>query len=105
MLGISKHGDRYLRTLLIHGARALLYRQGRGRAHPRAAWAARLGARRGPTWPRSRSPTTMRGCCGPCSAAAMVIAPRPSSFPSRPSAGAVIKWAREGKLLLATKRA
>ena len=24
MLGISKHGDRYLRTLLIHGARALL---------------------------------------------------------------------------------
>ena len=33
MLGISKHGDRYLRTLLIHGARALLYRQGRGRAH------------------------------------------------------------------------
>ena len=26
MLGISKHGDRYLRTLLIHGARALLYR-------------------------------------------------------------------------------
>ena len=37
MLGISKHGDRYLRTLLIHGARAVLYRNRRG-AHPRAAW-------------------------------------------------------------------
>ena len=31
--------------------------------------------------------------------------PPTSSFPSRPSAGAVIKRAREGKLLLATKRA
>jgi transposase len=52
MLGISKHGDRYLRTLLIHGARSLLYRNRRGAhpraAHPRAAWAARLLARRGP---------------------------------------------------------
>jgi transposase len=47
MLGISKHGDRYLRTLLIHGARSLLYRNHRG-AHPRAAWATRLMARRGP---------------------------------------------------------
>jgi transposase len=47
MLGISKHGDRYLRTLLIHGARSLLYRKRRG-AYPRAAWAARLMARRGP---------------------------------------------------------
>ena len=47
MLGISKHGDRYLRTLLIHGARSLLYRN-RGGTHPRAAWAARLCARRGP---------------------------------------------------------
>jgi len=30
MLGISKHGDRYLRTLLIHGARSLLCRHARG---------------------------------------------------------------------------
>lgn len=48
LLGISKHGDRYLRTLLIHGARSLLYRYRRGGAHPRAAWAAQLCARRGP---------------------------------------------------------
>jgi transposase len=47
LLGISKHGDRYLRTLLIHGARSLLYRKHRS-AHPRARWAARLLARRGP---------------------------------------------------------
>jgi transposase len=47
LLGISKHGDRYLRTLLIHGAHSLLYRNRRG-AHPRAAWVARLMARRGP---------------------------------------------------------
>jgi len=47
MLGISKHGDRYLRTLMIHGARAVLYGK-RRRTHPRAAWAARLVASRGP---------------------------------------------------------
>ena len=47
LLGISKHGDRYLRTLLIHGARSLLYRQ-RFQQHPRGAWAARLLAARGP---------------------------------------------------------
>ncbi|MGH7923366.1 MAG: IS110 family transposase [Candidatus Binatus sp.] len=47
MLGISKHGDRYLRTLLIHGARSVLYRK-RIHAHPRAAWAARIMAARAP---------------------------------------------------------
>jgi transposase len=47
MLGISKHGDRYLRTLLIHGARATLYGK-RWRTHPRGLWAARLSAARGP---------------------------------------------------------
>ena len=47
MLGISQRGDRYLRTLLIHGARSLLYRNRRA-THPRARWAARLSAARGP---------------------------------------------------------
>jgi len=46
MLGISKRGDRYLRTLLIHGARSLLYGK-RWRTHPRSAWAGRLIASRG----------------------------------------------------------
>ena len=47
MLGISKHGDRYLRMLFIHGARAALHGK-RFAAHPRARWAARIAAARGP---------------------------------------------------------
>jgi transposase len=45
LLGISKRGDRYLRTLLIHGARAVLRHLHR---HPDRAegWLARLSARR-----------------------------------------------------------
>ena len=43
LLGISKRGDRYLRTLLIHGARAVLTRS---KAPPH--WALRLAERRPP---------------------------------------------------------
>jgi transposase len=46
LLGISKRGDRYLRTLLIHGARSALLRIERQRG-ARALWAARLKLRRG----------------------------------------------------------
>jgi transposase len=47
MLGISKRGDTYLRTLLIHGARAALRINSRWRgAH--GAWTEGLKARRGP---------------------------------------------------------
>jgi len=47
LLGISKRGDTYLRTLLIHGARAVLRHLHR---HPDQAqgWLARLAARRNP---------------------------------------------------------
>ena len=42
---ITKRGDRYLRTLLVHGARAVL---GRGREDdPLVRWARALQARRG----------------------------------------------------------
>ena len=41
MLGISKRGDRHLRTLLIHGARAVLTRS---KTPPE--WALRLAKRR-----------------------------------------------------------
>ena len=41
MLGISKRGDTYLRTLLIHGARSAL---ARGKAP--SAWQLRLAKRR-----------------------------------------------------------
>lgn len=47
LLGISKRGDTYLRTLLIHGARSVLRHLPR---HPEQAqgWLARLAARRNP---------------------------------------------------------
>ena len=41
LLGISKRGDRYLRTLLIHGARAAL-----GKADPRSLWLCKMRERR-----------------------------------------------------------
>ncbi len=44
LLGISKHGDVYLRTLLIHGARAVV-RVNEGKAQP-DLWLTRLLARR-----------------------------------------------------------
>jgi transposase len=46
LLGISKRGDRYLRTLLIHGARAAMRTVERRRGAS-SVWAARLKLRRG----------------------------------------------------------
>jgi transposase len=46
LLGISKRGDRYLRTLLIHGARSALCRVERRRDR-RSLWASRLKLKRG----------------------------------------------------------
>lgn len=45
LLGISKRGDTYLRTLLIHGARSVLMRLNR-HADQAEGWLARLAARR-----------------------------------------------------------
>jgi len=47
LLGISKRGDRYLRTLLIHGARSALVRCGRKR-DARSLWLQKLRERRHP---------------------------------------------------------
>ncbi|MET4808365.1 IS110 family transposase [Limibacillus sp. MBR-115] len=47
LYGISKRGDRYLRTLLIHGARAALGRAG-GKQDPRSLWLNKLRQRRHP---------------------------------------------------------
>jgi transposase len=44
--GISKRGDTYLRTLLIHGARVVL-RYAIGKADARSRWLQELIARRG----------------------------------------------------------
>lgn len=45
MLGISKRGDSYLRTLLIHGARAVL-RVAEHKAEHAGSWLAKIMARR-----------------------------------------------------------
>ena len=47
LLGISKRGDAYLRTLLIHGARAVLRYTG-GKTDPLSQWVTRLIQRRHP---------------------------------------------------------
>lgn len=47
LFGISKCGDRYLRTLLIHGARAVLGKAG-GKTDPRSQWIGRMRERRHP---------------------------------------------------------
>jgi transposase len=47
LLGISKRGDVYLRTLLIHGARAVLFHRMRQAEH-KDGWLMRLRARRNP---------------------------------------------------------
>lgn len=46
LLGISKRGDRYLRTLLIHGARSVLRRSGE-KTDARSRWLNGVEARRG----------------------------------------------------------
>ena len=47
LFGISKRGDRYLRTLMIHSARATLGRAG-GKQDPRSLWLGKLRQRRHP---------------------------------------------------------
>jgi transposase len=46
LLGISKRGDTYLRTLLIHGARSVLFSLKRRVDQPSDGWLVRLAARR-----------------------------------------------------------
>ncbi len=46
LLGISKRGDRYLRTRLMHGARATVHRA-RGKTDARSRWIMSLEQRRG----------------------------------------------------------
>ncbi|WP_207209976.1 IS110 family transposase [Tropicimonas sp. IMCC6043] len=47
LLGISKRGDRYIRTLKIHGARAVLGKAG-GKQDTRSQWIGRMRERRNP---------------------------------------------------------
>ena len=65
LFGISKRGDRYLRTLLIHGARAALGEPEASRI-PEAAGSVSCGNGGIPISQPSRSPTRMRASPGPC---------------------------------------
>ena len=47
LFGISKRGDRYLRTLMIYGARAALSRAS-GKQDPRSLWLGKMRQRRHP---------------------------------------------------------
>lgn len=101
LLGISQHGDRYLRPLLIHGARSLLYSYRRV-AHPRAAWAARISAARGPNVAAvALANHNARVLWALLSRAEDYRAQaKAHSFPPRPSAHAALERARGGKLLV-----
>lgn len=46
LLGISKRGDRYLRSLLVHGARSVV-RQAAGKQDRLSRWVNRIRAERG----------------------------------------------------------
>lgn len=48
LFGISKRGDRYLRTLMIHGARAALIRAG-SKQDPPSLWLGKMRQRRHPS--------------------------------------------------------
>ena len=54
LFGISKRGDRYLRTLLIHGARSALGRV-RDKQDPRSLWLGKMRQRRHPEHRRRRA--------------------------------------------------
>lgn len=75
MLGISKRGDHYLRSLLIHGARAALWAMARRGEQPNAWDGSNSGG--APMSRRSRWPTRTHECCGPYSEAAKLIERRP----------------------------
>jgi len=69
LLGISKRGDAYLRSLLVHGARAML-RTARGKDDRLGRWVCRLAERAHPTWPAWPWPTRPHAWPGPCCATA-----------------------------------
>jgi transposase len=65
LLGISKRGDTYLRTLLIHGARAVI-RVAERKANHAGSWLAGSWGDGTRTWPPWHSPTRMPGSSGRC---------------------------------------
>ena len=103
LLGISKHGNRYLRTLLIHGARSLMRRKN-PIPHPRAQWAARLAAARGTNLATvALANHNARVLWALLSRGEAYRAGTPKgSFPPRPS-NRVVERVRGGKLLVVNR--
>jgi transposase len=81
LLGISKRGDVYLRTLLIHGARSVL-RRTRACPDPAQGWLAQLVHRRN-LWRRWRWRTRTPGSSGRCWRMVGSISPGMSARVSR----------------------
>ena len=84
LLGISKRGDTYLRTLLIHGARSVIRccreESGAGKLAEKVD-----GQAQHRTWRRSRWRTRMPGSCGRCwptSEHSAPITPRQPKLPA-----------------------
>src|SRR6266576_2439129 len=71
----GKHGDVYLRTLLIHGARAVL-RVSRVRHDAKSRWAEVCAIGVPTTWQRSRSQLNMHALSGRCWRTSRTIARR-----------------------------
>ena len=77
LIGISKRGDRYLRTLLIHGARAALRFAARKR-DSRSRWIEAVRERRGANIEAvALGLIGTRACYGRCSHAMRTTASRP----------------------------
>jgi transposase len=74
LLGISKRGDAYLRTLLVHGARAML-RTAKGKEDRLSRWVCRLAERSHPNVAYVALATRPRAWPGPCCATAPTINP------------------------------
>jgi len=63
LLGITKRGDVYLRTLLVHGARSIM-RHSAKRDDPKSRWVEQLRRRRGTTSPPVHSPPSTPASSG-----------------------------------------
>lgn len=75
LFGISKRGDRYLRTPMIHGARAALSRA-TGKQDPRSLWLGIIRQRRHPNVAAVALANKTCGSCGPCSQATQLMSRR-----------------------------
>jgi transposase len=99
LLGITKHGNRYLRTLLIHGARSALRTCGR-RSDPHSRWMQQLLKRRGPNVAAVAVANKQARIMWALLRRGDRYLSERAVFGSAPSAGAVIRRVRNQTLLM-----